>query len=55
MTGISNGVYLIKDDVLEFLGEPKGEFMAVVPVGYAATSSHGPQKQPLGMKVRYLD
>jgi nitroreductase len=48
-------LYLIKDDVLEFLGEPKGEFMAVVPVGYAATSSHGPQKQPLGMKVRYLD
>ena len=47
-------LYLIKDDVLEFLGEPKGEFMAVVPVGYAATSSHGPQKQPLGMKVKYL-
>jgi len=48
-------LYLIKDDVLEFLGEPKGEFMAVVPIGYAATSSHGPQKQPLEMKVRYLD
>ena len=48
-------LYLIKDDVLEFLGEPKGEFMAVVPVGYAATSSHGPQKQPLGMKVRHID
>jgi nitroreductase len=48
-------LYLIKDDVLRFLGEPKGEFMAVVPVGYAATSSHGPQKQPLEMKVRYLD
>jgi nitroreductase len=48
-------LYLIKDDVLEFLGEPKGEFMAVVPVGHAATSSHRPQKQPLGMKVRYLD
>jgi nitroreductase len=48
-------LYLIKDDVLEFLGEPKGEFMAVVPVGYAAASAHGPQKQPLEMKVRYLD
>ena len=48
-------LYLIKDDVLEFLGEPKGEFMAVVPIGYAPTSSHGPQKQPLEMKVRYLD
>ena len=48
-------LYLIKDDVLKFLGEPKGEFMAVVPVGHAATSSRGPQKQPLEMKVRYLD
>ncbi|MGO8987251.1 MAG: nitroreductase family protein [bacterium] len=48
-------LYLIKDDVLKFLGEPKGEFMAVVPVGYGATSSRRPQKQPLEMKVRYLD
>jgi nitroreductase len=48
-------LYLIKDEVLDFLGEPKGEFMAVVPVGYAATSSQGPQKQPLVMKARYLD
>jgi len=48
-------LYLIKDNILEFLGEPKGEFMAVVPVGYAATSSRGPQKQPLEMKVRHLD
>ena len=48
-------LYLIKDEVLDFLGEPKGEFMAVVPVGYAATSNRGPQKQPLVMKVRYLD
>ena len=29
--------------------------MAVVPIGYAATSSEGPQKEPLAMKVRYLD
>ena len=48
-------LYLVKDDVLAFLGEPKGEFMAVVPVGYAATSSRRPQKQPLEMKVTYLD
>ena len=48
-------LYLIKDEVLEFLGEPKGEFMAVVPVGYAAASSTGPQKQPLEMKARFLD
>ena len=48
-------LYLIKDEVLEFLGEPKGEFMAVVPVGYGATSNTGPQKQPLEMKARFLD
>ncbi len=48
-------LYLIKDEVLQFLGEPKGEFMAVVPVGYAATSNQGPRKEPLEMKARYLD
>jgi len=48
-------LFLIKDDVLQFLGEPKGEFMAVVPVGYAAKSGTGPQKQPVEVKVRYLD
>jgi nitroreductase len=48
-------LFLIKDDVLQFLGEPKGEFMAVVPVGYAAKSGAGPQKQPFEVKVRYLD
>lgn len=47
-------LFLMKDDVLQFLGEPKGEFMAVVPVGYAAKPSIGPQKKPLEMKVRYL-
>ena len=48
-------LYLIKDDVLQFLGEPKGEFMAVVPLGYAATLSKSPLKQSLEMKIRYLD
>jgi nitroreductase len=48
-------LFLMKDDVLEFLGEPSGEFMAVVPVGYASRPSSGPQKKPLAMKVRYLD
>ena len=48
-------LYLIKDDLLRFLGEPDGEFMAVVPVGYAAKPGAGPQKQPLDMKIRYLD
>jgi nitroreductase len=47
-------LFLIKDDILQFLGEPKGEFMAVVPVGYAERPSSGPPKQPFDMKVKYL-
>lgn len=48
-------LFLLKDEVLNFLGEPKGEFMAVIPVGYAERSGGGPQKQPVEMKVRYLE
>ncbi len=48
-------LYLIKDDVLQFLGEPSGEFMAVVPVGYASKESPGPRKEPFEMKIKYLD
>jgi len=47
-------LYLIKDELRQFLGEPSGEFMAVVPVGYAAHTGSGPQKEPLEMKLRYL-
>ena len=47
-------LYLIKDDVLRFLGEPEGEFMAVVPVGHPVRVGSGPQKHPLEMKVREL-
>ena len=45
---------LIKSDILRFLGEPEGEFMAVIPVGYSAKKNTGPQKQPLEMIVKYL-
>lgn len=48
-------LFLIKDDILQFLGEPKGEFMAVIPVGYAERVGTGPQKEPFEMKVRYLE
>lgn len=48
-------LFLIKDDVLQFLGEPRGEFMAVVPVGYAATQGSGPRKRPLEIVVRYVE
>ncbi len=47
-------LYLIKDEVLRFLGEPEGEFMAVVPVGRPARTGTGPQKQPVETKVRTL-
>ena len=50
-------LFLLKDEVLQFLGEPKGEFMAVVPLGYAAAAKTGggPQKRPLDMMVRRLE
>jgi nitroreductase len=47
-------LYLIKDEVLRFLGEPGGEFMAVIPVGRPAKIGGGPMKQPVEMKVRSL-
>jgi nitroreductase len=47
-------LFLIKQDVLTFLGEPNGEFMAVIPVGYAAKITEGPKKRPLEAAVRYL-
>lgn len=47
-------LYLIKDEVLRFLGEPEGEFMAVVPVGHPAKIGSGPQKHPLETKVKML-
>ena len=45
---------LIKNDVLRFLGEPEGEFMAVVPVGYASKLSTAPKKRPLNVTAKYL-
>lgn len=48
-------LFLIKDEVLQFLGEPQGEFMAVIPVGHAAKRTEGPKKRPLENLVRYLD
>jgi nitroreductase len=45
---------LIKNDVLRFIGEPEGEFMAVIPVGHSAKTGLGPDKKPLEAVVRYL-
>jgi nitroreductase len=46
---------LIKKNVLEFIGVPEGEFMAVIPVGYAAKPNAGPHKRPLDMVVKILE
>ncbi len=48
-------LFLIKDEVLQLLGEPKGEFMAVIPVGYAAREHKGPVKRPLEIIVKTLE
>lgn len=49
-------MFLMKDEVLAFLGEPAGEFMAVVPIGHASRESgKGPVKEPFEMKVKYLE
>jgi len=49
-------LYLIKNEVFQLLGEePTGEFMAVIPIGYACRDTAGPQKLPVEMRVRFLD
>jgi nitroreductase len=48
-------LYLIKDEVLSFLGEEKGEFMAVVPVGWPKKDQGGPQKKPLEYVLKEFD
>ncbi|NTV29810.1 MAG: nitroreductase family protein [Candidatus Omnitrophica bacterium] len=45
---------LVKDDVLRFIGQPSGEFMAVIPVGYSAQSSSSPKKKSLDLVIKYL-
>ncbi|WP_316348830.1 nitroreductase family protein [Desulfuromonas acetoxidans] len=48
-------LFLIKDEVMAFLGEGQGEFMAVVPIGYAERDSSGPKKRATDVVVRRLD
>ncbi len=47
-------LFLIKNEVLELLGEPQGEFMAVIPAGYPERKSKGPGKKPLHTIVKYI-
>jgi nitroreductase len=48
-------LYLIKNEVLELLGEPGGEFMAVIPVGYPVKVTKGPEKLPLEQIVKTIE
>jgi nitroreductase len=48
-------LFLMKDDVLKFLGEPVGEFMAVIPVGHPVKPAQGPKKRPLDAMIRFLN
>ncbi|WP_321532717.1 nitroreductase family protein [uncultured Desulfuromonas sp.] len=48
-------LFLIKDDVMALLGERQGEFMAVVPIGYAERDSQGPKKRATDVVMRRLD
>ena len=46
---------LIKNEVLSLLGEPQGEFMAVIPVGYPSKVTKGPEKRPVETIIKTLD
>lgn len=45
---------LMQKDVLDFLGAPGGEFMAIIPIGYPAKPGVQPAKHGLDMVVKYL-
>ncbi|MBN2809366.1 MAG: nitroreductase family protein [Deltaproteobacteria bacterium] len=47
-------LFLIKAEVLSFLGEEQGEFMAVIPLGYPLKEHAGPRKQALEYVVKQL-
>ncbi|SDB57245.1 Nitroreductase [Desulfonatronum thiosulfatophilum] len=47
-------LFLIKEDVRRFLGEPEGEFMAVIPLGYHERMTKGPNKIKTDVVTRYL-
>ena len=47
-------LYLIKDQILDFLQEPRGEFMAVIPVGRPLRPTQGPNKKPLENVIKKI-
>ncbi len=48
-------LFLIKNQVLRLLGEQEGEFMAVIPIGYAGKLGKSPKKISCEMTVKWLD
>lgn len=48
-------LFLIKDEVLHFMGEQEGEFMAVIPVGYAGKVGKPPKKIACEMMIKWLE
>jgi nitroreductase len=48
-------LFLMKDEVLRFMGEQEGEFMAVIPVGYAGKAGKSPKKIACEMMVKWMD
>jgi nitroreductase len=46
---------MIQEEVLTFLGNPGGEFMAVVPAGYSAKVISGPVKKSLEGSVKFYE
>ncbi len=47
-------LFLIKREILEFLGEPDGEFMAVIPVGFPKREPKSPKKRDLDIIAKEL-
>jgi len=47
-------LFIIKDEVRVFLGESKGEFMAVIPIGYPLKDNQPPKKKSLEYVAKYL-
>jgi nitroreductase len=48
-------MFLIKDEILEYLNEPKGEFMAIIAVGHPEKHGISPQKRPLEKIARFVE
>lgn len=48
-------MFLIKDDILQFLGEPKGEFMAIIAMGHPDRETESPKKRPLDMSLKVIE